>query len=67
MKHSNSEYIKVNDKELDYEALKPYFNWLLMNIIKKIFKLITQRARTPASTILKKNFKSPFPVFNIKY
>ena len=46
--------------------MKPYFNWLPSKIIKKIFNLIIQYTRTPVSTILKKNFKSPFPAFNIK-
>ena len=35
-------------------------------VIKKKFDLTTQFYRTPASTILKKNFKSPFPAFNVK-
>ena len=34
IKYSNSGY-KVNDKEPDYEVLKPYFNWIPMNIIKR--------------------------------
>ena len=66
MEHSKSGEIFVEKKEPDYESLKPYFNWLPMNIIKKTFKLTTQYARTPASTMLKKNFKSPFLAFNVK-
>ena len=66
MKHSKSGEILVEKKEPDYESLKPYFNWAPTNVIKKTFKLTTQYARTPASTILKKNFKSPFPAFNVK-
>ena len=35
--------------------------------MKKIFKLVTQYTRIPVSTIFKKNFKSLFPAFNVKY
>ena len=35
-------------------------------MIKKTFQLSTQHARTPASSAMKKTYRSPFPVLNIK-
>ena len=57
MKHLNSGYVEFRKKKLNYKSLKSYFNQLPRNIIKKTFKLAMKHARTPTSTILKKNFK----------
>ena len=46
--------------------MKTLFNWLSLDIIKYIFQLSTQCARTSASTLMKKNYHSPFPSLNIK-
>jgi hypothetical protein len=53
-------------KQPDYEALRPLFGWLPVRTIKKTFDKTTQYARMPASTILKKHFKSQFPALNVK-
>ena len=55
----------VKKRQPDYSLLKPYFSWLPTDIIKKTFSSTTQYARTPMSTVLKKNFKSPFPALNV--
>ena len=66
------DYVQVNyatmeKKEPNFKVLRPYFNWMPTNIIKKTFQYSTQYARTPMSTILKKNYKSPFPALNVKH
>jgi hypothetical protein len=53
-------------KQPDYEAIRPLFGWLPVRTIKKTFDKTTQYARMPASTILKKHFKSQFPALNVK-
>ena len=65
VKHSQSNNAEFFKKEPDYSMLQPFFNYLLIQIIKKTFSLTTQHAKTPESTILKKNFKSPFPALNV--
>ena len=62
--------MEVNDKGLkrkppDYNALRPQFGWLPVDIIKKTFEATTQFARLPISTHLKERFKSPFPACNV--
>ena len=42
------------------------FNWIPLDMIKKNFQLPTQHARTPASSAMKKIYRSPFPDFNVK-
>src|SRR5687767_7007761 len=32
----------IKSRELDYEALSPYFGWLSSEIVKKMFKCTTQ-------------------------
>ena len=56
---------KVKPKEPDYKVLAPRFGWLPVDLIKRTFAVTTQYARTPASTVLKKHFKSPFPALNV--
>ena len=46
--------------------MRPLFNWLLLNIIKKTFQLSTQYGRTPASAVMKKTYHSPFSALNMK-
>ena len=66
MRYSRSYFATIHSKELDYKPLKSYFNQIPSNIIKKKIELLTQYARIPISTILKKTFKSPFPALNVK-
>ena len=56
---------EVKRKEPDYEALAPRFGWLPVDLIKRTFAVTTQFARIPASTVLKKHYKSPFPALNV--
>ena len=46
--------------------MRPLFNWLPLNIIKKTFQLSAQYGRTPASAVMKQTYRSPFPALNIK-
>jgi hypothetical protein len=52
-------------KEPNYEALRPKFGWLSADIVKKTYDNTTQYARIPASTILKRTFRSPNPALNV--
>jgi len=52
-------------KEPNYDKYQPNFAWLPINIIKRTFKATTQYAHIPTSTLLKRHFKSPFPVLNV--
>jgi hypothetical protein len=56
---------KVSEAPCDYDALRPRFARLPINIIKKTFKVTTQYARMPLNTILNKCFKSPNPAVNV--
>ena len=49
----------------DYTKLIKYFAYLPVDVIKRTFALTTQWARHPASTLLKRHFKSPWPAFNV--
>jgi hypothetical protein len=57
---------KVLEAPCDYDALRPRFAWLPTDIIKKTFEVITQYARMPLNTILRKHFKSPNPAVNVQ-
>ena len=46
--------------------MKSSFNWFPLHVIKKIFQLSAQHARTIKSTIMKKTYRSPFIDLNIK-
>ena len=68
--HSNVDLYEVHSREItkqepDYEALRPFFGWLPVDIVKRTFAATTQYARIPFSTTLKKHYKSPFPAFNV--
>ena len=41
------------------------FGWLPADVIKQTFEVTTQYARLPMSTLLKKQYKSPFPTLNV--
>ena len=41
-------------------------NWTPLDAIKKTFQLSTQHTRTPASSVMKKTRRSPFPALNVK-
>jgi hypothetical protein len=55
----------ITTKEPNYEALRPKFGWLSADIVKKTYDNTTQYARIPASTILKRTFRSPNPALNV--
>jgi len=57
--------VTLTVKEQEYQALWPLFGWLSTDIIKRTFKVTTQYAHIPTSTILKKHFKSPNPALNV--
>ena len=69
MHHANLLYSanphSIMTKEPDYEALRPKFGWLPVDIVKRTFAATTQYARIPQSTVLRKAFKSPFPALNV--
>jgi len=56
---------QVTNQQPDYAALRLMFGWLPEDIIKSTFEVTTQYARLPLSTLLKKCYKSPFPVLNV--
>ena len=68
--HSNVDLYEVHSREVtkqepDYEALRPFFGWLPVDVVKRTFAVTTPYARTPFSTTLKKHYKSPFPAFDV--
>jgi hypothetical protein len=60
----SSHICKVQDP--DYDKFCPLSGWMNTKIIKKILEQITQYARMPKGTILKKHYKSPFPALNVQ-
>jgi hypothetical protein len=54
-----------NNAKHDFEALRPFFGWLPIDLVKKTFGVTTQYARMPMSTVLMKRFKSPNPALNV--
>jgi len=56
---------EINKWAPDYQALMPMFGWLLADVIKQTFEVTTQYACLPMSTLLKKQYKSPFPALNV--
>jgi hypothetical protein len=55
----------VTTRAPDYEALRPYFGWLPINVVKETFARTTQYAHMPMITHLKKCFKFPYPALNV--
>ena len=62
----NTQNHEVARQTPDYEALRPLFGWLPIDIIKRTFAATTQYARMPMSSVLQKHYKSPFPACNIR-
>jgi len=58
---------KIKVHAPDYEALRPMFGWLPLDIIQHTFEVTTQYAHLPMSTLLKKHYKSPFPALNVHW
>ena len=56
---------EVKARPIDIAKFKPRLAWLPDDIIEKTFENTTQFYRMPASTHLKKAFKSPFPACNV--
>ena len=52
---------------IDYNELKPYFDWVNADTIKKTFENSTQWAVTFTRFPMRKHFKSRFPAFNIPH
>ena len=52
---------------VDFEALQPKFGWLPVDVIKSTFDNTTQFHRTPASSQLKKTFRSLHPACNVQH
>ena len=50
----------------EHELIQPLFNWKPLDLIKKIFQLSTQHARTPESSVMNKTCHSPFTALNVK-
>ena len=59
-------FISCNNAITKSNLLKPLFNWIPLEMIKKTFQLSTQCARTPASSVMKKTYHSQFPALNVK-
>jgi hypothetical protein len=49
----------------DYDALRTYFCWLPLDMVKETFARTTQYARMPMSTYLERHFKSPYPALKV--
>jgi hypothetical protein len=62
---SSSPRHSIQPKPIMYDHLQPYFGWFPLNIIQKTFEVTTQYAHIPMITVLKKQYKSPNPAFNI--
>jgi hypothetical protein len=56
---------QVKDDPRDYQALCPCFTWLNSDIIRKTFEVMTQFARLPLNTVLRKCLKAPNPAMNV--
>ncbi len=55
---------EINKHAPDIQSLLPMFGWLPVDIIKQTFEVTTQYAQLPMSTLLKRQYKSPFPALN---
>ena len=58
--------VTTKSNETEYEFLKPWFNWIPLEMTKKTSQLPSQHARTPASSVTKKTYRSPFSALNFK-
>ena len=56
---------QIDSSAIDFEDLQPKFGWLPIDVIRDTFNATTQFYRTPASTHLKKHFRSPYPACNV--
>ena len=64
-------FIRCNDittknNEPEHGLMKPLFNWMPLDVIKKNCHLSTHCTSTPAYSLMKKKYRSPFPAFNAK-
>ena len=50
----------------DYSKYRARFLYAPLNIVQKTFDLTTQYARLPVGDVLRRTFKSPFPLLNVK-
>ena len=57
--------VMIKEQEPDYDTFWPLFAWLPTDTIKRTWKLTTQYARIPISTILKKHYKASHPALNV--
>jgi len=56
---------EINKQAPNYQALVPMFGWLPTEVIQQTFAVTTQYAHLPMTTLLKKQYKSPFPALNV--
>ena len=56
---------QVDTSRIDFSTLQSKFGWLPIDVIRNTFSNTTQFYRTPASSHLKKHFRSPYPACNI--
>ena len=61
---NNLNILSTTKKPPDCTKLQPFFSWLPAKVIKKNFEQTNQKSRTPASTMLHKNYKYPFTALN---
>jgi hypothetical protein len=57
----------VHTKVPDYKKFHHFFGWTPTEVIKKMFKVMTQFVHMPMSTVLKKRYKSPNPAVNVHH
>ena len=57
----------VTSTPTDYTKYQAQFGWLSIETIKNTFKHTTQFYRRPMSTLLKKQYKSPYPACNVHW
>jgi hypothetical protein len=55
----------ISRRNPDYKALRPFFGWLSVSIIRKTFEHTTQYACIPCGTLLQRTFKSPNPALHV--
>ena len=58
--------MKIAESLTDFEEPQPKFGWLPINTIQARLDRTTQFYRAPMSTVLKKHFKSSYPVCNVQ-
>ena len=55
----------ITPQPIDFERLRPYFEWVNKHTIEKTFHKTTQWTVSSTRYSMRKHFKSRFPAFNI--